>query len=74
MSGTTLRMLRTSHGAEDGLTVLVFEEGRVYDVGPVLTRSFLAERWAEPAVPDGGVSEPRPCTEADVVAALRRAW
>lgn len=44
---TTIKMLQTRQGCEDGFTVRQFVEGEIYEVRESLARSFFAAGWAE---------------------------
>lgn len=43
MSKVTIRMTRTTNGADDGITVKTYEAGQDYQVGEDLARAFVDE-------------------------------
>lgn len=49
MATVSVKMLKTQKGSEDGFTVRVFEEGRIYPIDEWLAGVFIENKWAEPA-------------------------
>jgi hypothetical protein len=53
-----IHMLKDERGAEDGITVKLYQKGNVYDVSESLAAVFVDQlKCAEPAIEDGGSSE-----------------
>src|SRR5438132_2227410 len=62
-SGHVVRVRITAplHGSIDGIQLDRFQQGLIYDVGPVLGALLLAEQWAEP-IPDDSPALVTPLT------------
>lgn len=53
-----IHMLKDERGAEDGITVKLYQKGNVYDVSESLAVVFVDQlKCAEPAIEDGESSE-----------------
>lgn len=63
-----VRMIVTSNGSEDGLTLKTFEGGRVYDLAPRLAEIFIGGGMAEAVT-----AEPKPEPKTKPKPAAKRA-